>query len=120
MGFALAGEAWVPEENSQFQVEKWVPEENFLFELEEEGPSNGDRPWAIPPHYRVLKLDGTELMDTTDWAHVVGFLQTVLGEEEIPNDFSVDRSQLRPFEEIWRAELTTLRPAECSHNSHEE
>jgi hypothetical protein len=33
-------------------------------------------------------MDGTELMDTTDWSHVVAFLQAVLVEQEIPNEFS--------------------------------
>ena len=101
MEFLLAGEAWMPLWDSQFIIEKWVPEENLLLEFEPEALSNGVRPWAILPYYRVLKLDGTELMDTTDWSHVVGFLQVVLGEEEIPDDFSVDRGQLRPCDRIW-------------------
>lgn len=101
MEFLLAGEAWVPLGNSQFLVEKWVPEDDFLLELEQDGLSNEDRPWVIRPYYRVLNLDGIELMDTTDWSHVVGFLQVVFGEEEIPDDFSVDRNQLQPFDRTW-------------------
>lgn len=101
MEFLLAGEAWVPFGDSQFLVEKWVPEDDLLLELEQEGLSNGDRPWTIPPYYRVLNLDGTELMDTADWSHVVEFLQVVLGEEEIPDDFSVDPSQVRPLDRTW-------------------
>jgi len=91
----------MPLSDTQFIIEKWVPEEDQWLELERDAPSNGARPWAIHPYYRVLNLDGTELMDTTDWSHVVGFLQAVLGEEEIPDDFSVDPSQQRPGGRIW-------------------
>lgn len=89
MGLLLAAEAWVPLGNSQFRVEKWVPEEDLLFRDGEEANSNGGRPWTILPRYRLFKLDETELMETANWSHVVGFLQAVLGEEEIPHDFQL-------------------------------
>ncbi|MDQ7785038.1 MAG: hypothetical protein RDU20_19290 [Desulfomonilaceae bacterium] len=87
MVFLLARETWVPLGYSQFRVEKWVPEEDLLFRLDEQVRTNGDRPWTIPPYYRLSKLDGTHLMETTDLSHMVEFLQVVLGREEIPDDF---------------------------------
>jgi len=87
MNFLVAAETWVPLGDSQFHIEKWVPEDDFLFQVNGDGYSNGDRPWAVRPYYVLFKLDGTQLMDTTDWSQVVAFLQAVLGEKEIPEDF---------------------------------
>lgn len=89
MDFIVAEEIWIPREDSQYRLEKWVPEEDFYFRSENGASRNGAGPWRIGPYYHLFKMDGTELLESTDWNHVMGFLQSVLGEDEIPNDFSM-------------------------------
>lgn len=87
MVFLLTKETWVPSGQSQFKLEKWVPQETVLSWSDNGSDPHGDWRWSVPPYYRLLKLDGTELMDTHDWNHVLGFLQAVLGEQTAPHDF---------------------------------
>ncbi len=89
MVFLLVSEKWTPMGQSQYRLEKWEPEESLSYGVDDGFNSNGDWRWRVPPYYRLFKVDGTELIDTTDWNHIVGFLQAVLGDEVIPSDFEM-------------------------------
>lgn len=89
MVFLLSKEAWFQSGLNQLLVEKWVPQETLLTWSENGGDPFGDWRWSVPPFYRIYKLDGTELMDTKDWNHVLGFLKAVLGEQTISDDFEL-------------------------------
>ena len=90
MNYLLVSEksVWTPAGNWEFRLEKWASDE--ILEFSNNGSSsNGNSPWSVPPYYRLLKVDGTELMNTKDWKDLAGFLRVVLGESAVPEDFVV-------------------------------
>ena len=89
MVYLLVNETWAPSGEIDFRLEKWVPEEDLGYYSHNGNGSNGDLRWRVAPYYKVYKADGTELMDTTDWNHVRGFLQAVVGEDMVSSDFQI-------------------------------
>lgn len=90
MNYLLVSEksVWAPVGDWEFRLEKWVSDETLEFS-NNGASSNGNSAWSVPPYYRLLKVDGTELMNTKDWDDVAGFLMVVLGEAVVPDDYLV-------------------------------
>ncbi len=89
MVFLLSQEIGVPAGHGQFRVEKWVPQDSLMAWSDNGAGSNGAGRWSVSPYYRLLKVDGTELMNTDDWNHLAGYLRAVLGDQVVPYDFQL-------------------------------
>ncbi len=74
MEFEKMREAWIPFDDPQFRVEEWD------YQYRENGSPSEDA------YYLLSAINGTELMDTTDWSVVVSYLRAVLGEDCILDD----------------------------------
>lgn len=76
MEFEKIREFWIPTDDPQFLVEEWDCQDRT-----DDSPSED-------AYYLVSTINGTELMNTTNWSAVASYLRAVLGDDCAPDDYT--------------------------------